>query len=147
MARVARFFFWYQNLKIWFLYDFNGFGLVLGFFVTFFSKFGFLVFFVKSGVFGYFFRPKMEMLSSKMQNLANGFPGSEEIGQPCQWPSFWTVWDCQRWAIGTWDRYSGIPVLPEVKISTNYLNTDLFKKILNTCYWKWSSQLSVVGIL
>ena len=39
----------------------------------------------------------------------------------------------QRWAIGTWDRYSGIPVLPEVKISTDYLNTDLFKKILNTC--------------
>ena len=22
---------------------------------------------------------------------------------------------CQSWAIGTWDRYSGIPVLPEVK--------------------------------
>ena len=29
---------------------------------------------------------------------------------------------------GTWDQYSGIPVLPEVKISTNYLNTDLFIK-------------------
>ena len=40
--------------------------------------------------------------------------------------------DDQSWVIGTWDRYSGIPVLPEVKISTYYLNTDLFKKILNT---------------
>ena len=35
----------------------------------------------------------------------------------------------QSWAIDTWDRYSGIPVLPEVKISTAYQNTDLFKKI------------------
>ena len=38
----------------------------------------------------------------------------------------------QSWAIGSWDRYSGIPVLPEVKISTDYLNTDLFTGI-----WKF----------
>ena len=35
----------------------------------------------------------------------------------------------QIWAIGSWDRYSGIPVLPEVKISTDYLNTDFLKKL------------------
>ena len=68
-----------------------------------------------------------------------------------------TVWltDCltvwltvllQSWAIGSWDRYSGIPVLPEVKISTIYFNTNLFKKLLIANYQKWSQQLSVVGI-
>ena len=35
----------------------------------------------------------------------------------------------QSWAIGSWDRYSSIPVLPEVNISTDYLNTGLFKKL------------------
>ena len=30
-----------------------------------------------------FLDQKMEMSSSKMQNLANGFPESEEIWQPC----------------------------------------------------------------
>ena len=52
----------------------------------------------------------------------------------------------KSWAIGSCDRYFGIPVLPEVKISTNYLNTNLFKKLPITDYQKWSRRLSVVGI-
>ena len=43
----------------------------------------------------------------------------------------------------------GIPVFRYYRkwtLSTDYLHTDPFKKILNTCYRKWSCQLSVVGI-
>ena len=42
----------------------------------------------------------------------------------------------------------GIPVFryQKWKFSTNYLNTDLLTILPDTCYWKWSPQLSVVGI-
>ena len=57
MGRVVRLVFWDKNLKIWFFYNLNYFGLI--FFLTLFSKFWVLVFFLlKSSVFGSFYDEK-----------------------------------------------------------------------------------------
>ena len=57
--------------------------MVLVWFVFFWVNLvSFGLFLLKSGAFGYFLCQKMEMSSSKIQNLANGFPRSEAIWQP-----------------------------------------------------------------
>ena len=59
----------------------NGFGLVLVFLITLFSKFGFFLifYFVKIWCFWLFFMPKNRDVVFKMKILANGFLESEKI--------------------------------------------------------------------
>ena len=122
-------FFWDQKLKIWFFYNLNGFGLAF-FLVTLFSKFGFfLVFFVKIWCFWLFLGQKMEMSSSKRQNLANGFPGSEKIWPPCTEAA-------AQWAMTPWELHDRLGVYQVLSQSLYGVYCTIFFQNLMFRLWK-----------
>ena len=74
-SRVARLVFFRPKFEDLVFYNLGGFGLVLVFLVNLFSKFGFFwSFFVKSGVFGYFLRPKNGDVVFKNAKFGKWFP-------------------------------------------------------------------------